>query len=627
MDRFIFMPKKIRAPRVANVRRNVRPRSKETFHRNVSTIHSALLQLQHAELVRVSHYDAQEYFFKHALVQDTALSTLLRGEYKRLNMLVARALEQVNATRLDEYAAQLAQHYDAAGDDAKTLEYATRAGDKAMRVSANVEAIAFYAQALEAAKRGGATTAQWIHLYAQRGRAYELNAQYDAALLNYDELEELGHARGERAFALAALMARLPIFATPTPKYNPAQAELLADQALLLARELGDRAAEAKTLWLRMLTMVRSMRPQNGIADGEAALVLARELNLREQLAYTLHDLGSAYFGMGHYERARELGRQTRELWRELDNKPMLADNLSLTANGLVFLGEFEQAIQLSDEAFHICHAIGNLWGQAWSLMMMGLAHAERGDYARALTGMQDCIRYAEQAGFFVPQVQTRAMLAQIYFQLGAWEHAKKVGQQVLTIQNTTTVHPIAIPLRVRLYLIMGELTEADALLARAYMQFKQTNEPPNFFQSIVMVADVQLGMARGEYARVLPLLDTLIQNMRALGVKFFLPEMAFYKGQALLELGERDAAYTALLEADAHAHAIGSRRMRWQILAGLYEIERARGNFYEAENFRAEAHAILEYIVAHTPEELREGFLNLPKVRAAYFHENREQA
>ncbi len=36
--------------------------------------------------------------------------------------------------------AQLAQHYAAAGDDEKTLEYATRAGNAAARIYANIEA-------------------------------------------------------------------------------------------------------------------------------------------------------------------------------------------------------------------------------------------------------------------------------------------------------------------------------------------------------------------------------------------------------------------------------------------------------------------------------------------------------
>jgi hypothetical protein len=36
-----------------------------------------------------------------------------------------------------------------------------------------------------------------------------------------------------------------------------------------------------------------------------------------------------------------------------------------------------------------------------------------------------------------------------------------------------------------------------------------------------------------------------------------------------------------------------------------------------DAENYRAQAQAIIAYITDHTPPEFRESFLNLPDVRA----------
>lgn len=586
-------------------------------------IETALAQLAHAELVRPlaasSSQEEAAYLFKHALVVDSALSTLLRGEYKRLNLLVARALEEVNTKRLDEYAAQLAQHFAAGEDDAKTLAYATRAGDQAMRVYANTEATAFYMQALEAAKRTGATTEQWIYLYLQKGRAFELDAQYDAALESYDEMEREGERRGERALQLAARMARLPIFATPTPKYNPSKAELLASDALTLARQTGDRAAEAKTLWLKMLTMLRSMRPQDGIADGEAALKLARELNLREQLAYTLNDLGSAYGAMGQTERALALAREARDLWRELDNKPMLADNLGGTANGMIFLGELDMVIALSEEAFQISQAIGNLWGQAYSLAYVGTAHAERGDYARAIATMQDCIRYAEQAGFFVPSVQTRATLARTLAEIGAFAQAKQVAQKAIEAadKNSAMMNPLTAALRSGMYLILNDMDKAETARAQAEAVLDSGSTMPRFMQLLAIAADVELRMARGEFGRVLEVADGLLETLREMQLRLFLPQALFRQSQALLATGDREGAWAALTEGNTYARQTGSRRMRWQILADMSTIEAARGNIEEASRLRNEARGIVEYIAGNMPPEYREGFLNLPNVGA----------
>lgn len=591
----------------------------------LTPVDAVLGELTRAQLIKeldVSSSGEREdaYWFKHALIQDTALSTLLHGQHKRLHRLVAQSIESLYKGQLDEYAPQLAQHYVFAEDPQKTLEYATRAGDQAMRKYANAEAIAFYDQALAAAAEGGAASEQWTHLYTQKGRAYELSARYEAALEVYEAMEETGRRRGDLRLALAAQMARLPIYATPTPLHNPEKAEILATAALAFARELGDRAAEAKTLWLRMLIKVRTWLPHEGIQDGEEGLALARELNLREQLAYTLNDLGSLYISIGEYEHGTKLSLEARELWRELDNKPMLADNLGSAANGLFFTGDLDQVIRLSGEAFQISQSIGNLWGESYSLLMVGRVHEERGDYTRALQAMQDCIRFAEQAGFFVPLIQTRAALVEAYHRLGDEEDRWQQIKLARAIQaKFTASHPIAVSYRVQMYLIAEMWSEAEAAVQTAYAQINAVPNLSGIFRLFVMHGDIQLAMARKEYARAVPLIEATLDLLKGYGVGLYLPEAFYGKGIALLGLGERDEAYDALMEADRAAQAITSRRMGWKILAALNGIAEARGDHAAAVKFNQEARVILDYIIEHMPEKFRASFRNAPDVRAAY--------
>src|SRR3990172_2622734 len=114
-----------------------------------------------------------------------------------------------------------------------------------------------YARALELATRSDApisvTSEQLIHLYLSRGHALELTGQYPEAWRNYEDMEALARARGDRALELASLSERAKIRATPTPLHNLAEGQALAEQALALARELGDRPAECKVLWTLML--------------------------------------------------------------------------------------------------------------------------------------------------------------------------------------------------------------------------------------------------------------------------------------------------------------------------------------------------------------------------------------
>ena len=117
-------------------------------------LETELVQLETAQLVRRGDDPELQYLFKHALTQEAVYESLLRAKRREIHAQVARVYEDTYAERLDEIAALLAQHYAEAGADAKTLEYATRAGDAAARLYANAEAVMHYTRALEIVGHG-----------------------------------------------------------------------------------------------------------------------------------------------------------------------------------------------------------------------------------------------------------------------------------------------------------------------------------------------------------------------------------------------------------------------------------------------------------------------------------------
>jgi hypothetical protein len=104
-------------------------------------------------------------------------------------------------------------------------------------------------------------------------------------------METVAWARHDSALLLQSLLLRTTLHATGTPLFNPSQAQQLSDQALVLARELGDRAAEAKINWNLMLLGRFNGQNEAAIEHGERALASARALNLRELMAFTLNAL------------------------------------------------------------------------------------------------------------------------------------------------------------------------------------------------------------------------------------------------------------------------------------------------------------------------------------------------
>ena len=96
-------------------------------------LETQLTHLEASDLIRQASESELAYLFKHALVQDTALSSLLLVERKRLHRRVGETLEAIYPECRVELAPLLAKHFDACGEDAKTLEYAMLAGDAAAR--------------------------------------------------------------------------------------------------------------------------------------------------------------------------------------------------------------------------------------------------------------------------------------------------------------------------------------------------------------------------------------------------------------------------------------------------------------------------------------------------------------
>ena len=215
-----------------------------------SDVGPELDELAERELIRAEARAGRgEYTFRHALTQDAAYGTLLVKHRRALHRRVALALQAAGQERLDEVAALLARHFSEAGDDEATLKYAVVAGEAAARLYANEEAAAHYRVGLDAALRIGAEPALLRSLFERRGSALELLGRYDDAIANYEEMLAVARAASEERIELAARTAIAVLYATHTPKFDPERGRQLAEENVVMAQRLGDRAAEARALW------------------------------------------------------------------------------------------------------------------------------------------------------------------------------------------------------------------------------------------------------------------------------------------------------------------------------------------------------------------------------------------
>lgn len=597
---------------------------------NVSdmTLTTQLNTLESADLIRRAPPQPElEYLFRHALAQDAAYGSLLKQNRRALHQAVGETLERLHAERLDELAPVLGHHFCEADDHPRALKYFTRAGDLAAAKYANAEASLHYARALDIAPRvapsaldsafGGAP-ALFMHLFTKRGRMLEMSGQYERALANYREMETWARAHSDRSMELAALIARATIRSTPTAVHDPQRGQALSEQALALARELGERQAESKILWNLMLLKQFSGHMREAVQFGEQSLAIARELNLREQLAYTLNDIMRSYAGVGQFDRAGALLDEAGAIWRELGNIPMLTDNLGRSARILFAIGEYERAIAAADEARELSQSIDNLWGLAFCRMFVGYVYLERGEVATAIHIMEECIRFGEQAGLVMAQVGTRADLGWIYGTFGAIEHGLALSRHARTIaeQRLPIFRSWALGSLARLHVMKGDVSAAETLIREGYVGL-DLDDLSTHGAIAVPLADAEVALAKQDYARAITTMDDFLARLRRAGVRPFVADALYLKGKALLAQGRLDEAHQILIAARAAAEALNSRRILWLILIAESEVEAQWGHTVTAQALRQQAREVVVYIADHCPSDLRPSFLALPHVHA----------
>jgi tetratricopeptide (TPR) repeat protein len=148
------------------------------------TLFGHLNTLESAGLVRLAQLEPDlEYLFRHALVQEAAYSTLLSTDRGRLHLAVGEAIERQYPDRIDEFAATLAHHFGAAGDEDKSVKYCSLAGEVALASYANREAENHFRCALG----GDPDESRRADILSNLGEALYRQSRYKEAILTWRE--------------------------------------------------------------------------------------------------------------------------------------------------------------------------------------------------------------------------------------------------------------------------------------------------------------------------------------------------------------------------------------------------------------------------------------------------------
>ncbi len=591
-----------------------------------ATLDRHLNLLQRAELIReAARLPELEYSFRHELTREAAYNSILRRRLRQFHRRVGETIEALFPDDFEEQAHRLAYHFSNGGDDERAARYYTMAGDAAARLYANVEAISQYSKALEIVKKRASTAAELVDLYLKLGDRLRLNGQFEEFVDLLTELEERAREEGDRTVQAQAMVPQATVYSTYTKIFNPEKGKNISQESLTIARDLNDPELEAKSLWnLLLVETYASREPDMAVEYGEQVIEIARKHELREVLAYALNDIARGYFGLGRRKEGHASLDEARQLWRELNNLPMLTDNLQSASSGYYETAEFDEAAELANQCIEISQSIGNQWGEAGGLFVLNGILLERGEAEASMEGYRRSMALAEAANFAAPSLLVRGIIGWTLGFLGDFDRGIKAAQDAQNLATDVFVaDTFAQGVEAYLQLLAGNTERSLELVHSAYGDWdSDTPSIPDtymgMFRVFMLAIQVEIAVGLKDSERAVKFADFAINTMLERSTSIFLPDFWRLKAVALTDLGRYDEARDTFAEAKQIAEKQGSIRALSQILAPYSLLEAEHGDPVKAQELRRLGWETIRDIADRIDDtELREKFLATASVVA----------
>ena len=330
--------------------------------------------------------DRRPYTLAHDYIREVVYT---ESNEARRRVYHRRALLALEAA--GEPAAECAYHALAALLDEPAFRFSVAAGSEAFSAYALQDALSHFDTAREVAlrmqERGEDVNSTLLErLYKQRGQALELSQDDEAAQVNYEEMRAEGIKRQNKALELSALVIQSHLHGHYTGVFNPLKSRELAQEALVLARELDDQAAEAYALWgLQIAELYSAGNSRQVAAYGQQALALARELGLKELTGLVLNNLAWPVGAQKRLEQARAELNEAQAIWRELGDLQKLgeASRFMLIMHNLA--GDLKSTLIDAPELAKLGASIGSRIDEVEPLFWLFFVYGRQGRFAQAL--------------------------------------------------------------------------------------------------------------------------------------------------------------------------------------------------------------------------------------------------
>ena len=413
-----------------------------------AVLQDALVRLTEAEmlLIRGSPPNAS-YAFKHALVQDTAYSTMLRARRQALHGAIAQVLEKRFPDTPPEV---LAQQYEGAGQNEKAVQYWRQAGERDLRRFAMKESIAHYSSALRlvaAMPEGPRRSELELGACLELGMAQQisLGPTSQEALLNYERALVLSRelpGKGRERF-----LASWGVWFNKTLSGQTKEALERGEGLLAIARELDDPDLLLEAYHARTPGLLRTANfPAMLESTQEVMRLYDRERHRDHAFFFGGHDsrvcaqsfYAVSLWALGRPDQAQKVAWQCIEDARALGHTFSIAHGLNMGGLTHLLLNDVEACRAVNEELYPLAERNKFPWPLSYAKFQRGWLLAQDGDRDEGIAQMQHA---AESAPVAVLQPIVLALIAQEQMRAGRFDDAFATIERAMDNINEQHIH------------------------------------------------------------------------------------------------------------------------------------------------------------------------------------------
>ena len=419
------------------------------------------------------------FLFKHALVQDVAYSTLLRGARRTLHARIADALLAAS----DIAPEIVAMHLQRAERSAESISYWRKAGEQSARRANDREAVSHFRRALSLLEAQPETNERWrteLAILSQLGPAL-MNVHGWAAAEVGEVVERAADVgrRLESSQELAPSIANLWVFQFSNGRLDAA--EKISDDLLRIGRELNNSDVLLQGHHCAWPVCWGRGALADAVGHIDAGLALYdEERHAHHRFLYLGHDpavcglsiASQLYSTLGYPTRAIDTGERALALARRLNHEPSLVHGLWFVVESQMTRCDVAGATANTGELLKLAEQYGLPQPRAIGRVYRGWALASAGKAVEGLALAEEGITLLERSGTRIFLSRNYCAIAEIYLILGRYADGLRQVEKALRIASDigeSFYLPRLFQIRARLMQASGQTDEAvEASLKRS---------------------------------------------------------------------------------------------------------------------------------------------------------------